>query len=39
MATVLLALLAVACDAGYSATIRNDLDQDVILKFAFDSAS
>jgi hypothetical protein len=37
MATVLLALLAVACDAGYSATIRNDLDQDVILKFAFDS--
>ena len=33
----MLAVLIVGCDKGYSATIRNDLDQDVIVKFAFDS--
>ena len=36
-ATAVLALLLVACDAGYEATVRNDLDEDVTLKFAFDS--
>jgi hypothetical protein len=33
----LLAVFIVGCDKGYSATIRNDLDQDVIVKYAFDS--
>jgi hypothetical protein len=37
IATALLALLMVGCDVGYFATIRNDLDQDVTLKFAVDS--
>ena len=37
MATAFLALLLVACDAGYEATVRNNLDEDVTLKFAFDS--
>jgi len=32
-----LAVFMVACDQGYEATVRNDLEQDVILKFAFDS--
>ena len=26
-----------ACDEGYAATLRNDLDQDVTVKYAFDS--
>jgi len=37
MATAFLAVLLVACDAGYEATVRNDLDEDVTLKLAFDS--
>jgi len=34
---LLLAVFIVGCDKGYSATIRNDLDEDVIVKYAFDS--
>ena len=34
---LLVAVFIVGCDKGYSATIRNDLDQDVIVKYAFDS--
>ena len=37
VATAFLAVFMVACDQGYEATVRNDLEQDVILKFAFDS--
>jgi hypothetical protein len=37
IASALLALLVVGCDVGYEATVRNDLDQDVIVKFAIDS--
>jgi hypothetical protein len=37
IAIALLAVFAAACDAGYEATVRNDLDEDVTVKFAFDS--
>jgi hypothetical protein len=38
IATALIAVVLVGCDAFYAATIRNDLDQDVTVKFAFDSS-
>jgi len=37
IAAAFLAVFIVACDEGYEATVRNDLDQDVNVKFAFDS--